>query len=312
MSKPTSQPPAVRAQLQDLLSLAGELRGISLQPRRSRAALGGDYQTRFRGRGMEFSEVRGYQPGDDVRNIDWRVTARRGKPHTKLFHEERERPLLIALDLRRPMFFGTRSCFKAVQAARIAALLGWCALQQGDRVGAFLFSEEQHRELRPQRGKGAVLTMLRAICSDPAWDRPPHLPFEPRQRLYHTLVRLRRVARPGSLVLLVSDFAQWDEEVEKQLALLGRHADLALFHCYDPLERTLPPAGTYRLTDGGTDLTMSTLGEPVRRGYQERFAGRLGRITRFCRQQGAMLVSCGTDQSAAAVLRSGLEATRRG
>ncbi|PLX79832.1 MAG: DUF58 domain-containing protein [Desulfuromonas sp.] len=300
----------VQLDLAELIALRGDATGFSLAPRRLLSTQGGDYRTRFRGRGMEFAEVRGYQAGDDVRTIDWRVTARRGKPHTKLFQEERERPLLLAIDYRRPMFFGTRGCFKAVQVSRLAALFGWRAQQQGDRVGAFLFSEEQHREIRPQRGKGAVLTLLRALVNDPSWQRPLHQPFEPKQRLVQTIVRLRRVARPGSLVILLSDFTQWDSEVEKQLSLLQRHNDLGLVFCYDRLERDLPPDGTYRVSDGSSDLTIMTQDDTARDLYRQRFADHLGRLRQFSRQQGCLLVPCATDDAPGKVLRDSFPAAR--
>ncbi len=266
-----SRPAAVSLDLPGLIALRRESRGFTLRPRQVRSTQSGGYLSRIRGRGMEFAEVRGYQPGDDVRSIDWRVTARSGKPHTKQFQEERERPVLLAVDYRRPMFFATRGCFKAVQASKLAALLAWRAFEQGDRVGAFLFSEDRHSEIRPQLGKGGVLSFLRQMVADPAWQRPLHQPFDPQQRLAKTLMRLRRVARPGSLILLLSDFAQWDEQVEKQLSLLSRNNDLGLVFCYDHLEAELPPAGSYRVSDGASDLTMTTLDQAGRLHYQQRF-----------------------------------------
>ncbi len=301
-----SRPAAVSLKLADLIALRSESRGFSLRPRKVRSSQSGGYLSRIRGRGMEFAEVRSYQPGDDVRNIDWRVTARSGKPHTKLFQEERERPVLLAVDYRRPMFFATRGCFKAVQASKLAALLAWRALEQGDRVGAFLFSEDRHCELRPQLGKAGVLSLLRQMVADPAWQRPLHHPFEPRQRLAQTLMRLRRVARPGSLILLLSDFAQWDEQVEKQLSLLARHNDLGLIFCYDPLEGELPPAGSYRVSDGKRDLTMSTLGRAGRQAYQQRFAAHRLRIELFCRQRSSLFLACASDDRPLDALRQGL------
>lgn len=301
-----SRPPEVSLQLAELIALRGESCGFSLRPRRVRADQSGGYLSRIRGRGMEFAEVRAYLPGDDVRNIDWRVTARRGRVHTKLFQEERERPVLVALDYRRPMFFATRGCFKAVQASKLAALLAWHALEQGDRVGAFLFSEDRHCELRPQLGKAGVLTLLRQMVADPAWQRPLHQPFEPQQRLAQTLMRLRRVARPGSLIFLISDFAQWDEQVEKQLSLLTRNNDLGLVFCYDTLEAELPPAGSYRVSDGMRDLTMTTLDRAGRFNYQQRFEQHRQQIEQFCRQRRGLFLSCATDQQPIDCLRRGL------
>ena len=282
MANPIDSP--VSIDLPGLIALRHRLAG-SVQPPPGRfAATEGQYRTRFRGRGMEFAEVRAYQAGDDVRSIDWRVTARRGKVHTKLFHEERERPVLLAIDYRRPMFFATRGCFKAVQVSRLAALLAWQTLDRGDRIGAFIFSEQHNQELRPKLGKGAVLQLLRQMVEDPAWQRPPHRPFEPQKRLAETLQRLHRVARPGSRILLLSDFAQWDQAVEKQLAQLGRHCELGLMHCYDPLEKELPPAGTYRVSNGATDLTIATDQQSAHLRYREGFAEHCRRLENFARQ----------------------------
>ncbi len=301
-----NRPPEVTINLSELIALRGESRGFSLRPGQIRAAQGGAYLSRLRGRGMEFAEVRGYLQGDDVRSIDWRVTARQGKPHTKLFQEERERAILLAIDYRRPMFFATRGSFKAVQASKLAALLAWRSLQQGDRVGAFLFSEERQCELRPQLGKAGVLNLLRQMVADPAWQRPLHQPFQPQQRLAQTLMRLRRVARPGSLILLLSDFSQWDEQVEKQLILLRRHNDLGLIFCHDPVEAELPPAGSYRVSDGRNDLTINTLDRSDRDHYRDKFAKHLETIEQFCRRSRSLFLTCATNQTPLACLQQGL------
>lgn len=281
--------------LKELIALGDQRLPAALRSARHLATQNGGYHSRHRGRGMEFAEVRAYLPGDDVRSIDWRVTARRGKVHTKLFHEERERPVILAIDYRRPMFFATRGRFKAVQVSHLAALYAWQALSRGDRVGGFLFSEERNLELRPQLGKKAVLQLLRQMVADPVWQRTLHKPFDPRQRLAETLQRLQRVARPGSLIHLLSDFHQWDESVEKQLALLGRHCELALVHCFDPLEKELPPAGSYRLSDGVRDLTIETASPGARRDYQLEFARHRQQLEDFCRRQRCRLILIPTD-----------------
>ena len=112
--------------------------------------------SRFRGRGVDYAESRIYQPGDDIRQMDWRVTARTGKPHTKVFREERNRPVIVWLDLRRPMLFATRGAFKGVRAAEAAALVAWSAVANGDRLGGLVFSETEHHELRPALGSRAA------------------------------------------------------------------------------------------------------------------------------------------------------------
>jgi uncharacterized protein (DUF58 family) len=283
----------IRIELPDLIALRQHLVRCERHRSVSRASGEGAYRSRALGRGITFAEVRGYQPGDDVRLIDWRVTARTGRAHTKVFDEERERPVLVALDYRRPMFFATRGCFKAVQASRIAALLGWQALQHHDRFGAFVFSEENTLGLRPRLGKKAVLEVLRTMVSDPVWEREPHLPFEPRKRLEHTLDQMQRVVRPGSFIVILSDFRQWDAQVEKQIALLTRHCELCLVHCYDPFESSLPTPGRYPLSDGRTRVALDLDATALKR-YQEGFSRHRECLQQFCRTRGARFISCST------------------
>jgi len=283
----------VRIDLPDLIARRQELVQVRRHRSGSRAYGEGAYRSHAKGRGITFAEVRAYQPGDDVRLIDWRVTARTGRAHTKVFDEERERPVLVALDYRRPMFFATRGCFKAVQASRLAALFGWQALQQNDRFGAFLFSEERTLGLRPQLGKNAVLRVLREMASDPVWERDTHQPFEPHQRLEQTLEQMQRVVRPGSFIVLISDFNQWSATVEQQIGLLTRHCDLCLVHCYDPFEAQLPAGGVYPLSDGRRHMQLH-LDKRVRSAYAQGFAAHREELQQFCRTCGAAYIPCST------------------
>ena len=129
-------------------------------PRVRAVAASGGHLSPYKGRGVEFDESRPYQPGDDLRTIDWRVTARTGKPHTKVFREERNRPVFVWLDLRRPMLFATRGAYKGVRAAEMAALIAWSAVANGDRLGGLVFSETQHHELRPALGLRSALRLF--------------------------------------------------------------------------------------------------------------------------------------------------------
>jgi len=155
---------AVRVSVASLIGLAHAARGLSLHRGDVRARRSDVRRSLFKGRGMEYDESRLYQPGDDVRHLDWRVTARTGKPHTKLFREERERPVFLWVDCRAPMFFATRGRFKSVAAAQLAALLAWSAVHDGDRIGSVLFTEDTHREIKPQRGKTGALRLFRELA----------------------------------------------------------------------------------------------------------------------------------------------------
>ena len=150
--------------LEQLIAARFNAKDLNLkQRRRALSLLAGASKTNFRGRGLDFSEVRAYQAGDDIRSIDWRVTARSGKPYTKLFQEERERPILVMVDQRQPMFFGSQHCFKSVMASYLAALLAWSGLQQGDRVGGLVFGNEQQQEIRPRRSRQSVLALMQLL-----------------------------------------------------------------------------------------------------------------------------------------------------
>src|SRR5512142_1555880 len=165
---PTPRTNPTHVALDELLALSAVAHGASLaRARRSPALRSGGHASRWRGRGVDFRESRVYQPGDEIRHMDWRVTARSGKPHTKLFEEEREQGLLLAIDLNAGMRFGTRVRFKSVQAARAAALLAWMAAAAGDRVGALGFGGGINGEVKPAGGRRGVLHVLRALRD---WD----------------------------------------------------------------------------------------------------------------------------------------------
>ena len=161
----------VRVALADLLRLRAAGEAVRLTAPRVRVAASGGHLSPYKGRGVEFDESRLYQPGDDLRTIDWRVTARTGKPHTKVFREERNRPVFVWLDLRRPMLFATRGAYKGVRAAEIAALIAWSAVANGDRLGGLVFTETEHHELRPALGMRAALRLFQKISAESLWDR---------------------------------------------------------------------------------------------------------------------------------------------
>ena len=296
----------VQVSVPDLVGLSRAAASIRLGRGRILSRQSGDYQSPFRGRGMEFDESRLYQPGDDIRNIDWRVTARTGKTHTKLFREERERPVFVWIDLRRPMHFATRGRYKSVLAAQLAALIAWSALGNGDRVGGVIFSEHEHHELKPRRGKTGVLRLINRIVNDSAWSLPASAGGD-RQSLEHALQRLHRVARPGSLIFLISDFRELDSQAEIPLARLCRHNEVAMLFVYDRLEQELPPPGRYRVSDAGREFLVDTSDSHLAGQYREQFRARLDRLRRLSVASGILLLPCRTDAEPLSLLLSGLK-----
>jgi len=269
------------------------------------ASQSGDYRSPFKGRGMEFDESRLYQPGDDIRNIDWRVTARTGRPHTKLFREERERQVFVWVDLRAAMFFATRGMYKSVIASRLASLLAWSAIHHGDRIGGVIFSDDDHHELKPRRGKGGVLRLINRLVSHPTWAGPATRARD-RSAGLRSLVRLRRVARPGSLVFMLSDFRDLDEKMASQLILLGRHTDIVMILIYDPLEQALPAGGLYRVSDGTRELVLDTFDRKRLQAHRDRFEAHRQRLQRLARNSSIHLIGCSTAEEPLAVLQGGL------
>ncbi len=286
-----------------LVNLRYTAERIDLNPRYIRGALSGIYHSPFKGRGMEFDESRPYQPGDDPKRLDWRVTARTGKPYTKVFKEERERPVVLWVDFRAPMFFATRGMFKSVVAADSAALIAWCALKYGDRLGGFVFSEDKHREVRPKRGNRGVLQFIHDLVE--MHDGGPGSGAESESLASH-IVRLRRVARPGSLLFLISDFRGLDAQTEKQITELSRRNDVILMFVYDPLEKTLPPPGRYKVSKGDAELLLDTGLAARRSAYQDQFNQRLQRVKHLCRFRRTFFVPCRTNEDPSAVLAAAL------
>lgn len=254
----------------------------------------------YRGRGMEFDEARIYQPGDDARAIDWRVTARTGKMHTKLFHEERERPELILADLRASMHFGTRVQFKSVLAATIAAELAWVGIDGGDRVGGFILLPNGVRSFPATRNISAMLRLLKALSEG---TRPEDEPAGEAEELpLHSAVdRLRQVARPGTLVFIVSDFADFDERTERAIKRLSLHAHVTNVLVYDQLDAMLPH-GNQRISDGEHVTLLAALGRTSIEHYAQMFRERRERLERICRQRGMSFLAIPTSASARDVL----------
>ncbi len=296
---------------QRLIRLNQAATALDLHSRQIHSLQSGQYQSRFKGRGMEFDEARPYQPGDDIRAMDWRVTARTGKPHTKLFREERERPVLLWVDYRQSMAFGTRGAFKSVIAAQLAALLGWASSHQGDRLGGLIFTDNGHVELRPRRGKSATLHFLQQLVEhQPTMDRPL-TDDQAAMSLDPALIRLNRVTRPGSLVFLISDFRDTSPQTQNHLARLTAHSEVMLLAVTDSLEAQLPPPGIYPLSDGQREIQLDSRDPQRRQAYQQRFAHHHQQLQQVCSKRGIHFWDVFTHHDVLSRLQQGLGNGRR-
>lgn len=283
--------------LRDLLRLRYAAREITaFEDQKTSNPLAGLLSSNFRGRGIDFAEVRNYQPGDDVRTIDWRVTARTQTPHTKLFQEEKERPVLILVDQSASMYFGSKVTFKSVLAARVGALVGWAALDRGDRVGGIVFSERGHREVRPRRNKHAVLRLVNEI-HDANHALSAGQPTQNSHYFNEALANVRRVTKQGSIIFLISDFQNLSQDSRVHLQPLARHNDLVGIHISDPLESHLPPPDIYSITDGEHRARINTASRTHREAYEAGFTEQMNLITDEFLRVRAPLIKLRTDES---------------
>jgi uncharacterized protein (DUF58 family) len=288
-----------------LIRLSGPARAIALDVLRVNSLQTGAYVSRFRGRGMEFDESRPYQPGDDPRSIDWRVTARSTTAYTKLFREERERPVLVAVDLRSNMHFATQGCFKSVNASRAAALIAWAAHHRGDRLGGLIFGDTSHRELKPRLGRRSALRFVHELAEHRDWQKN-EVPASGLDPFTQAMSALRRVARPGSLVVVISDFHGFNRATQSYLSNVARHSEVLAVFLNDPIERELPPPGRYRLVSDDDELAIDTYATPARRDYELAFAERLHALERFCHTYHVHLMPMSTNDDPVSTLQTAL------
>jgi uncharacterized protein (DUF58 family) len=295
--------PATRVTVEDLIELQRHAGKIDLTRTHSTGPrLAGNHLSRFRGRGMDYQESRVYQAGDDIRSMDWRVTARTGTPHTKLYQEERERPVVLFVDLNPGMFFGSRGTLKSVIAARAAALIAWAAAAHGDRIGGMLFNGGQ-RDLEPCGGKIGVLRLIRQLVehTDPrnGVNAQPH-----SGGLNAALSRLRRVVRPGSLIVLLGDYYGIDDDSGKHLLRLRQHSDVVAIQIVDPLEEAPPVAARYGVTAGGMPGILDMRSPTARRAYESYFSRHHEMVASIVRGCAIPLLRLNTGDDVAGVLRS--------
>lgn len=301
--------PGIRVSLGELIEMRHRVREVQLfsTPAR-RSPLIGLHHSKLRGRGVDFDQVRIYQPGDDVRTIDWRVTARTQEPHTKLFHEERERPIYIMVEQSKRLFFGSGLMFKSVLAAQAASLIGWAALGHNDRIGGLVFGDVEHHEIKPRRSKQSLLQLLSRLAkANQALNNDSQ---GGRDSFGLALRRAREVLRPGSLVVVLCDERTLSDNSEQQLLLLARHTDLLLLPLSDPLDHALPAAGLLRFSERDAQLELDTQDADLRQAYRSLADARQARWQRLAQKLGVPLLALNTQSEMIEQLREHLNAQR--
>jgi len=276
----------VYTSLRELMRLEHKARGFGFLPRQPVGSiLSGKHASRLRGRGLNFEELRHYQPGDEIRQMDWKASARTGSPHVRVYTEERDRPVFLVVDQRRDMFFGSRLMMKSVAAAEVAALAAWRALDQGDRVGAVIFNDSECTVIKPQRSRrtvqgllGEVVRMNRLLPGDSAGDTPS-------SSLNSALRKAAQLAKHDALICLISDFAGADAESRKILTRTAGRNDLIAALVYDPLGAQLPDIGPAVFASGASQLEVDTSRPVVRKAFAEAFDRRRIQVETLLQQR---------------------------
>jgi uncharacterized protein (DUF58 family) len=281
----------VYASLDELMRLRYKASGYSFLPRQPiHSILSGRHASCLRGRGLNFEELRDYLPGDDTRNIDWRVTARTRKPHVRVYTEEKDRTVWLLVDQRMSMFFGSRWKMKSVVAAEMAAVAAWRVLSQGDRVGAVIFDDADIRVIAPQRSEERVAQILKqVILKNHALNKFSSVKPGP-QMLNRALERVAALARHDCLVCLIGDGTGIDKESRKYVTRLTEHNDVLSVFIYDPLEQSMPEAGRLVFSDGISKLEFNTAEKALRQGFSDDFQMRLDRMKTTSRRHAIPLI----------------------
>lgn len=299
--------PGVCVTLDELMRLGGASQGITFRSRQpAHSVLGGRHASRLRGRGLDFEELRAYQPGDDIRAMDWRVTARARSPFVRVYREEKERPVTLVCDQRVGMFFGSVKDMKSVTAARAAAVVAHSVVRGGDKISAVVFGDERIQTFGPERSQHQVQRILGCIRDHnrQLLDTPGASVVD---RLDDALERVLRIVSQDHLIVLITDLVGAGERTKKLATELRRHNDLVLLWVHDPLEAELPDVGEVVLGDGAWQVQVDTAQPAVREKFAADVAARKQRAASFALHFDVPVLPLSTDRDVVAQLREQLE-----
>ncbi len=270
----TTSDKAVFASLESLIQDQYQTYRLTAFPNRKTSRVNnGNYRSIFKGRGMDFDEVREYQQGDDVRLVDWRITARHGKTYTKVFKEERDRQVWFLLDFRHSMHFATRQAFKSVIAAHLAAMTAWFFKEKGDKIGGILLSDKTMQLYKPSRLHRKLIQFL-ANVSEMTRSENSLKPIQEEVSLSTACWKLRRSCRNGNLIFIISDFSDVNEDTFKSLSSLAKRNEVILINVFDELEGKCPIPNVYPITNGEKMVALDTRHFAVQKAYMNYFEKR--------------------------------------
>lgn len=266
----------IHVSLTRLSALRYQARGFSFLPKQPvNSLLAGRKRSAIRGRGLDFIELRDYRPGDDIRTMDWRVTNRTGRPHVRVYAEEKDRSVILVVDQRRSMFFGSQWKMKSVIAAELAALTSWRVLDAGDRVGAIIFNDTNIEEFKPSRNQSSVLQMLARLSK---FNASLSVQASKKEKALPEIISIDRVLKEAErlvghdyLVVLVSDFADWSSSALTRLKTIAQHNDVIAGLVFDPLESDISKADQLVVSDGRYQLEIDTRDQALSEKFQAVF-----------------------------------------
>jgi len=293
--------------LKQLVTLQQSISGFSFLPKQPvNSILSGRHGSRLRGRGLNFEELRHYRSGDDIRTLDWKVTNRTGKPHVRVYSEEKERPVLVVVDQRINMFFGSQVKMKSVLAAEMAALSAWRVLSVGDRVGALVFNDNEIKEVRPQRSRNNVMQILHHLVTfnhqlDAGKDQQQN-----DRQLNNALAEVERISGHDYLIIIISDMSGWDDETLKRIKRLRQHNDVIASLVYDPLEQTLPKEQQLVLSDGSLQIQVNADNPSLHQEFQQVFTNQVSDIKKIMAKYNIPVIPVTTNEPALDQVRQAL------
>ena len=296
--------PNIYASLKELVALQHQASGFSFLPKQPvHSILSGRHASRLRGRGLNFEELRHYRAGDDIRTMDWKVTNRTGKPHVRVFTEERERPVLLLIDQRISMFFGSQVKMKSVIAAELAALAAWRVLAVGDRIGGLIFNDTDIIETKPHRSRKTVMQILHHLVKLNHALKADYPDTQNDAQLNLALKETERLSGHDYLIVIISDMSGWNEETVKRIKRLARHNDIITSLIFDPLEKQLPDSSQLVLSDGDMQIQVDAARAGLSDQYTEYFTSRVEYLQAELSKHGIPVIPINTNETVPDQLR---------
>jgi len=273
-NKSTEYDSLIYADINELRRFQFKTRGFSFMPKQpANSLLSGKHVSKLRGRGLNFEELRHYQPGDDIRSMDWKVTQRTGKPHVKVYTEEKERNVYIAIDQRMTMFFGSSKKMKSVIAAELAALMAWRVVETGDRIGAVIYNDEEIKVVPAKRGRNHVINVLAEIIKK---NHQLNISIpqtnDDSDAFNKMLNKLHKISGHNALVILIGDGHGWNQQSTDYIKKIRQHSEVIACHVFDPLELDLPQMAQMVVSDGDKQIQFSSQDKATQKKYQTEIA----------------------------------------